>query len=230
MILSYFCDPSKDGFYILANEYIKNIINEEGIEDTINMVNLNRHQKEVFDRLATNQENENSCFFISDPNNLSNLEKDKILLLRSGNPSIYSFAAEINYHARMSNCLKEIMLSYKNGSEIPYSRLIELLSLNKSLGMLSTDEVAIVSIVWGVVNMTSTKISFLYAVKNLFNHAVVSDAGTGTSGTAFTEQYLPHFLGEVNLDILIEDVFYDEGSMLVRQARWYHDEANAYNY
>lgn len=97
--------------------------------------------------------------------------------------------------------------------------------------MLSTDEVAIVSFVLGVVNMTTTaKISFLYAVMNLFNHAVVSDAGTGTSGTAFTEQYLPHFFSEVNLDIFIEDVFYDEGSILVRQARWYHDEANAYNY
>lgn len=45
--------------------------------------------------------------------------------------------------------------------------------------MLSTDEVAIVSFVLGVVNMTTTaKISFLYAVMNLFNHAVVSDAGT----------------------------------------------------
>ena len=81
---------------------------------------------------------------------------------------------------------------------------------------------------WG--RATTTKISFLYAVKNLFNHAVVSDAGTGTSSTAFTEQYLPHFFSEVNLDIFIEDVFYDEGSILVRQARWYHDEANAYNY
>lgn len=33
-----------------------------------------------------------------------------------------------------------------------------------------------------------------------------------------------------DIHIFIEDVFYDEGSILVRQARWYHDEANAYNY
>lgn len=131
----------------------------------------------------------------------------------------------------MSNCLNEIIVSGENGSEIPYSRLFELLSLNKIMGMLSTGEVAMVSIAWGLVNNTNiAKTLFLYAVINLLKHAVVSNAGTGTSGTAFIEQYLPNFLREVNLDIFIEDVFYNENSILVLSARRYHDEADAYNY
>ena len=231
LLLRYFSDASNKGSYILADAYVQEIIKKERIIDRINVYSLNIYQKTVFNSLATNLEKENQCFFISDPNSLTNLEKDKILLLRSGNPNIYSFAAEISYHAKMAIYSCGITGNLPCFPDIAYQYYIKLFSINNVDGKLTESEQSLLDSTW----KKATKdwfscFLFVCMVNKLSEHALKSDAGVGTSGTLPFEEFISDLVGNINFDILIQNVFYDENSNLVQQARRLHDEKYAYNY
>ena len=234
LILNYFTDTSNSGYYVLANTYIDVILEEEQITNQIDMVELGIYQKSVYDELATDIEKESQCFYISDPENLTNLEKDKILLLRSGNPSIYSFAAEIHFHALMTKHLGQIIDNCINASTIKYQDLINFVAICKCNGVLNKKESFSLFFSNSIINiaLTSdvTKIAFLASVYTLYEHAVISNAGTGTSGTALISKYLADFFHQVNFDVFIDDIFYDEDSILIQLAKENHSEESAYNY
>ena len=161
-------------------------------------------------------------------------KKDKILLLRSGNPSIYSFAAEIHFHALMTKHLGQIIDNCINASTIKYQDLINFVAICKCNGVLNKKESFSLFFSNSIINiaLTSdvTKIAFLASVYTLYEHAVISNAGTGTSGTALISKYLADFFHQVNFDVFIDDIFYDEDSILIQLAKENHSEESAYNY
>ena len=231
LLLNYFSDASNKGFYILADAYIQEIIKFEQIVDKINVLSLNVYQKATFDSLASNLEKNNQCFYISDPKNLTNLEKDKILLLRSGNPNVYSFAAEINYHAQMAINGYGITRNLFTNANEAYQHYIMLFSLNLASGELTENERSSLDSLWEDINKNcDSKFVFKLMVRELIKHALKSDAGVGTSGTLSFEEFLSKLGENINFDIFIQNVFYDDNSYLVQQARLNHSEDNAYNY
>ena len=230
LLLNYFSNASNQGFYILADAYIQEIVKEESITDRINIYELNVYQKNVFDSLSSEEEKESMCFFISDPQNLTNLEKDKILLLRSGNPNIYSFAAEINYHAQMAIFSYGVSDNIYFDTDIAYQNFIMLFSINTADGKLTEEEQSSLNSLWEqIIEKTERKFIFNRAMKELSKHALKSDAGVGTSGTLTFEEFFSDWKSNINLDIIIQHVFYEDSSALVQQARRYHNEKNAYH-
>ena len=225
LLLNYFSNASNQGFYILADAYIQEIVKEESITDRINIYELNVYQKNVFDSLSSEEEKESMCFFISDPQNLTNLEKDKILLLRSGNPNIYSFAAEINYHAQMAIFSYGVSDNIYFDTDIAYQNFIMLFSINTADGKLTEEEQSSLNSLWEqIIEKTERKFIFNRAMKELSKHALKSDAGVGTSGTLTFEEFFSDWKSNINLDIIIKHVFYEDSSALVQQARRYHNE------
>lgn len=105
-----------------------------------------------------------------------------------------------------------------------------LFSINTADGKLTEEEQSSLNSLWEqIIEKTERKFIFNRAMKELSKHALKSDAGVGTSGTLTFEEFFSDWKSNINLDIIIQHVFYEDSSALVQQARRYHNEKNAYH-
>lgn len=119
---------------------------------------------------------------------------------------------------------------FTNANEA-YQHYIMLFSLNLASGELTENERSSLNSLWEDINKNcDSKFVFKLMVRELIKHALKSDAGVGTSGTLSFEEFLSKLGENINFDIFIQNVFYDDNSYLVQQARLNHSEDNAYNY
>ena len=76
------------------------------------------------------------------------------------------------------------------------------------------------------------QVAIFIGLLELKYHAVVSNAGAGTSGTSpiDIDNFWADFSTQLNFDVLIDDVFYNENSIMVQLAKENRSEESAYNY
>lgn len=126
----YFINPSALGAYLVASlyvNYIASLATDGGIELPVHykkIVQQSRSYKNVykFSRLPDYVDTLNKktqfklCndekIFIKDANNISDIEGGVILATHTGNCSIHSFAAEVEYHARFLTAFAKIKIPF----------------------------------------------------------------------------------------------------------------------
>ena len=118
----YFVNPSSDGAYLVAELYVKYVasLDENGV------VNLPERYKEISKkrtaRLARFIESinqtagyivcDNEKIYIKNIESLTGYERAAILATHTGNTSEYSFAAEVEYHARFLTLWAKIKIPF----------------------------------------------------------------------------------------------------------------------
>ena len=126
----YFSNPQSEGSYLVADTYIKTIasfapdgcltvpevykgIVQQSIsyKDSSRLTRLPRFI-ESLNKKANNLICDNEKIFIKNKSNLSEYECLAILATHTGNTSVYSFAAEVEYHARFLTPLAKIKIPF----------------------------------------------------------------------------------------------------------------------
>jgi hypothetical protein len=118
----YFIDPRSEGAYLVADQYVKYIASfaKAGVLD------VPKHYAEISQyknkRLREFIESVNlsaGCvvcdhkkIYLHDTKNLTDYERAAVLATHTGNTSIYSFAAEVEYHARFLNPFAKIKIPF----------------------------------------------------------------------------------------------------------------------
>lgn len=126
----YFADPKSLGAYLMAELYVRHIaaFAEKGYlelpeqyKKTVrqhlahkNSARLARLPDfiETLNRKAGYPLCDRERLYIRDPENLTQVEAAAILAVHTGNTSVYSFAAEVEYHARFLTPLAKIRLPF----------------------------------------------------------------------------------------------------------------------
>lgn len=126
----YFKNPQSQGAYLVADIYVRTIascveggsIRVPDFYKEIIQQNISYKNSSKFARLPNFIEslNEKVCdlvcdheqIFIKDKNSLSEYERLAILATHTGNTSFYSFAAEVEYHARFLTFLAKIKIPF----------------------------------------------------------------------------------------------------------------------
>ena len=98
-----FGDKYSSASYLIAEQYINKIINEDCTGSKIEVRDLSEDQLEILKEMGNIYDDDNSQLVINDIDNLTLKEQQAILISRTGNPSYNSFAAENLYHAYMLN-------------------------------------------------------------------------------------------------------------------------------
>ncbi|MBC2319669.1 T7SS effector LXG polymorphic toxin [Listeria booriae] len=98
-LLNYFSDSNSKAPYLIADLYVKKIVDsniKDGIISTQDLSALEDYQLEQLEALGCYKDGK---LYILDKDNLTEAEYRLILLCYSANTSIYSFAAEVQAHA-----------------------------------------------------------------------------------------------------------------------------------
>ena len=98
-IREYFEEENNETNYFIANVYINKVIANECIYNTISAKTFLERQRDQLMKHSNIYDEEKQVLTFEDINNLSLEEKQCLLVVRTGNPSLNSFAAEIIYHA-----------------------------------------------------------------------------------------------------------------------------------
>ena len=126
----YFKNPQSEGSYLVADTYIKTIASyiengclavpdfyKEIIQQNVLHKDSSRltrlpHFIESLNEKAGNLVCDNEKIFIKNKSDLSEYERLAILATHTGNTSVYSFAAEVEYHARFLTLLAKIKIPF----------------------------------------------------------------------------------------------------------------------
>ena len=126
----YFKNPQSEGSYLVADIYIKTIASfveagcltvpeayKEIVQQSISYKDSSRltrlpHFIESLNEKAGNLVCDNEKIFIKNKSDLSEYERLAILATHTGNTSVYSFAAEVEYHARFLTLLAKIKIPF----------------------------------------------------------------------------------------------------------------------
>lgn len=108
-LLGYYKDPASDGSYLIADLFIDKVINSNLFNDEGNWICSNLYDNSVSwcqDKLDELEKlgiynKEDNMIHVEDINNLTKDEKSAIMIATTGNPDVYSYAAENQYHADM---------------------------------------------------------------------------------------------------------------------------------
>ncbi|MBC2005514.1 hypothetical protein HCA78_17230 [Listeria booriae] len=103
-LVNYFYNPTSKASYLIADLYVNKIIETKVVDNKLSYPKMGStfetdftpYQVSVLESLGVYQNGE---IIIADKNNLSENEYRALLMTFSGNPSIYSFAAEVQTHA-----------------------------------------------------------------------------------------------------------------------------------
>ena len=126
----YFKNPQSKGSYLVADTYAKTIasfvedgyitvpdVYKEIVQRSISYKDSSRAARlprfiESLNKKANNLICDNEKIFIKNKSNLSEYERLAILATHTGNTSVYSFAAEVEYHARFLTPLAKIKIPF----------------------------------------------------------------------------------------------------------------------
>ena len=120
ILSGYFSNSKYDGSYIIAREYTKKIASTaiNGriyiIDDMASLINSNSRLSDAITKLNdyanyTLYNTSENYIYIKDTSNLTILEMKAILTTHTANISLYSFAAEITYHAQSADYWKPLL-------------------------------------------------------------------------------------------------------------------------
>ena len=126
----YFKNPHSEGAYLVADTYVKTIVSfvEDGIltvpevynelvqqsvsyKDSSRLARLPRFIKSLNEKAGA-LVCDNEKIFIKNKSDLSEYERLAILATHTGNTSVYSFAAEVEYHAKFLTPLAKIKIPF----------------------------------------------------------------------------------------------------------------------
>lgn len=108
-LLEYFKNPASNGSYLIADILIEKTIESNVFDENGNYILQHKYNDNVSQARVRLDELEKTGVYnkdmnsihINDLNNLSKDEKDAIIVTTTGNPNVYSYAAENQYHADM---------------------------------------------------------------------------------------------------------------------------------
>ena len=124
----YFKNPQSEGAYLIAESYVKHIAMysengslatpkcyQEALQKSLSHKNSGKYSRlpnfvESLNRSAGKTVCDNEQIFIENPKEPSEYEFAAILATHTGNTSVYSFAAEVEYHARFLTPIAKIKL------------------------------------------------------------------------------------------------------------------------
>jgi hypothetical protein len=119
---SYFIDPQAQGSYLVADMYVKHIASfaENGALDVpehYRAISGNRSARlpsfiESVNQAAGRVVCDHEKIYIQNAKNLTEHERAAILATHTGNTSVYSFAAEVEYHTRFLTPLAKIKIPF----------------------------------------------------------------------------------------------------------------------
>ena len=106
-LIKYFEDKNSEGSYLIADQFIDKFISGIELDENGNCNISARYDEQVswcrekLDELEKKgvYDKANSLLHIEDSNNLTDDEKSAVMIILTGNPDIYSYAAENQYHA-----------------------------------------------------------------------------------------------------------------------------------
>lgn len=106
-LLEYYKDPASNGSYLIADLFIDKVIKSNLFNDEGNWICSNLYDDSVSycqDKLDELEKlgiynKEDNMIHVEDINNFTKDEKSAIMIATTGNPDIYSYAAENQYHA-----------------------------------------------------------------------------------------------------------------------------------
>jgi hypothetical protein len=118
----YFISPGAEGAYLVADRYAKHIASfaENGVLDVpAHYGEISRHRKsrlpvfiESLNRAAGNIVCDHEKIYFQNTESLTEHERAAILATHTGNTSLYSFAAEVECHARFLTPLAKIKIPF----------------------------------------------------------------------------------------------------------------------
>ena len=106
-LLNYFKNPASQGSYLLADYMVNKVVNGKGFNDNgvykvpTGYEENDKYCKKKLDKLseAGVYDKKKNTIRIKDRSNLTKDEYDAILMIMTGNPDKYAYAAENQYHA-----------------------------------------------------------------------------------------------------------------------------------
>ena len=127
---AYFVEPKSEGAYLVVSAYTKRIAAlaesgwlevPEAYKETVKRSLANKNSEkwtripafiEALNQMAGYTVCDNEKIFINDPQAPTGFESAAILATHTGNTSVYSFAAEVEYHARFLTPLAKIKIPF----------------------------------------------------------------------------------------------------------------------